>query len=244
MQIRSRAALAAALLGPLALSACSSSDASSGDGEGGTNLAVVGFSVMETPNDAAFTAFEKTDAGKDVTFDGPAYGASGDMSRGVVDGQDADLVHFSLEPDMTRLVDAGIVAEDWKDGDTAGICTQLGRRHGRAEGQPQEHRQLGRPGQGRRLDRHPEPGLVRLGQVEPAGRLRLGDRRRRQRGRRRGLHEHVLRARLRAARLRPRRHDRVHPGPGRRPAVLRERGHPGPPERRGLRLRRPRHHAC
>ncbi len=122
MQIRSRAALAAALLGPLALSACSG-DADAGSDGGGTNLAVVGFSVMETPNDAAFAAFEKTDAGKDVTFDGPAYGASGDMSRGVVDGQDADLVHFSLEPDMTRLVDAGIVADDWKDGDTKGICT-------------------------------------------------------------------------------------------------------------------------
>ncbi len=124
MQIRSRAALAAALLGPLALSACSGDADAGSDGDGGTNLAVVGFSVMETPNDAAFKAFEGTDAGKDVTFDGPAYGASGDMSRGVVDGQDADLVHFSLEPDMTRLVDAGIVAEDWKDGDTTGICTQ------------------------------------------------------------------------------------------------------------------------
>ncbi len=123
MQIRSRAALAAALLGPLALSACSGDADAGSDGDGGTNLAVVGFSVMETPNDAAFAAFEKTDAGKDVTFDGPAYGASGDMSRGVVDGQDADLVHFSLEPDMTRLVDAGIVADDWKDGDTKGICT-------------------------------------------------------------------------------------------------------------------------
>jgi len=123
MQIRSRAAVAAALLGALALSSCSA-DADSDGGDGGTNLAVVGFSVMETPNDAAFAAFEKTDAGKDVTFDGPAYGASGDMSRGVVDGQDADLVHFSLEPDMTRLVDAGIVSADWKDGDTTGICTQ------------------------------------------------------------------------------------------------------------------------
>lgn len=123
MQIRSRAAVAVSLLGALALSACAA-DADSGDGADSTNLSVVGFSVMETPNDAAFSAFEKTDAGKDVTFDGPAYGASGDMSRGVVDGQDADLVHFSLEPDMTRLVDAGIVAEDWKDGDTKGICTQ------------------------------------------------------------------------------------------------------------------------
>lgn len=123
MQIRSRAALAAALVGATALSACSA-DADPGDGDGGTSLSVVGFSVMESPNDAAFKAFEQTDAGTDVTFDGPAYGASGDMSRGVVDGQDADLVHFSLEPDMTRLVDAGIVADDWKDNDTNGICTQ------------------------------------------------------------------------------------------------------------------------
>ena len=119
MQIRSRAAVAATLLGALALSACSAdADSGGGDGGDGTNLAVVGFSVMETPNDAAFAAFQKTPAGKGVTFDGPAYGASGDMSRGVVDGQDADLVHFSLEPDMTRLVDAGIVSADWKDGDT------------------------------------------------------------------------------------------------------------------------------
>ena len=32
-------------------------------------------------------------------------------------------MHFSLEPDVTRLVDAGLVAEDWKDNDTKGIAT-------------------------------------------------------------------------------------------------------------------------
>ena len=35
----------------------------------------------------------------------------------------ADEVHLSLEPDVTRLVDEGLVAEDWKDNDTKGICT-------------------------------------------------------------------------------------------------------------------------
>ena len=28
-------------------------------------------------------------------------------------GLPADVVEFSLEPDMTRLVDAGLVAADW-----------------------------------------------------------------------------------------------------------------------------------
>ena len=80
--------------------------------------------MLESANENVFKAFEATDAGKDVNFDGPSYGASGDQSRAVVDGQAADLVHFSLEPDMTRLVDEGIVADDWKDNDTSGICTQ------------------------------------------------------------------------------------------------------------------------
>ena len=38
-------------------------------------------------------------------------------------GQNADEVHLSLEPDVTRLVDEGLVAKDWKDNDTKGICT-------------------------------------------------------------------------------------------------------------------------
>lgn len=103
--------------GVLALTGCS------GDSDDKNNVTVVGYSVLESANANLFKAFEDTDAGKDATFDGPSYGASGEQSRGVADGQPADLVHFSLEPDMTRLVDAAIVAEDWKDNDTNGICT-------------------------------------------------------------------------------------------------------------------------
>ena len=42
----------------------------------------------------------------------------GDQSRAVEGGLPADYVHFSLETDVTRLVDAGLVAEDWKAGRT------------------------------------------------------------------------------------------------------------------------------
>ena len=50
-----------------------------------------------------------------------SYGASGDQSRGVVDGKPADIVNFSVEPDITRLVKAGKVAKDWNTDATKGI---------------------------------------------------------------------------------------------------------------------------
>lgn len=50
-----------------------------------------------------------------------SYGASGDQSRGVVDGKPADLVNFSVEPDITRLVKAGKVSKDWDKDATKGI---------------------------------------------------------------------------------------------------------------------------
>jgi sulfate/thiosulfate-binding protein len=121
MQIRSRAALAAALVGALALSACSA--AGGADDSDADTLSVVGYSVLEAANKPVFEDFEGTGAGKDVTFK-TSYGASGDQSRAVEGGLDADVVHFSLEPDIQRLVDAGLVAEDWKEGtDTRGIVT-------------------------------------------------------------------------------------------------------------------------
>ena len=93
---------------------------------GGTDpkdtLSVVAFSVMETANERVFEDFRATDAGDGVEF-APSYGPSGDQSRAVVAGADADVVHFSLETDVTRLVDEGLVADDWKDTPTNGIGT-------------------------------------------------------------------------------------------------------------------------
>lgn len=112
------AALAVAGLG--ILTACGGS--SSGASGNADEVSIVGYSVLEKANTSVIDGFEKTDAGKDVAFK-TSYGASGDQSRAVEAGQEADEVHFSLEPDVTRLVDAGIVADTWKDNDTKGICT-------------------------------------------------------------------------------------------------------------------------
>ncbi len=107
------------LVGVLALSACGgSSDASGGDG----TIRLSGFSILESANQGIFQDFQATEAGDGVEFE-PSYGASGDQSRAVVSGAEADVVHYSLETDVTRLVGEGLVAENWKDNPTKGIAT-------------------------------------------------------------------------------------------------------------------------
>ena len=86
-------------------------------------VSIVGFSILKTANKQLVADFQKTDAGKDVEFK-ESYGASGDQARAVIAGLKADEVHFSLEPDMTKLTDEGLVADDWKSGDNKGIVTQ------------------------------------------------------------------------------------------------------------------------
>ena len=53
-----------------------------------------------------------------------SYGASGEQARAVEGGLPADIVALSLEPDVDKLVEAGLVAEDWKQTpSTKGIVT-------------------------------------------------------------------------------------------------------------------------
>ena len=65
-------------------------------------------------------AFAATEEGEGVGVTA-SYGASGDQSRGVDSGKPADVVNFSVEPDITRLVKSGKVSEDWNKNATKGI---------------------------------------------------------------------------------------------------------------------------
>src|SRR6266540_861202 len=86
------------------------------------SLALVAYSTPQAAYEQLIKAFQATPAGKNVRFT-KSFGASGDQSRAVEAGLKADIVAFSLEPDMTRLVKAGLVAEDWKSGPSKGMIT-------------------------------------------------------------------------------------------------------------------------
>lgn len=123
MNLRSRVGAAASAVALLALAACGGG-ASAGSGGGqDTQLSLVGFSVLEAANKPIIESFGQTPEGKGVSFE-TSYGASGDQSRAVEGGLDADVVHFSLDGDVTRLVDAGLVDRNWNAGPTRGILTQ------------------------------------------------------------------------------------------------------------------------
>ena len=52
-----------------------------------------------------------------------SFGPSGEQSRAVEAGLQADVVSFSIEPDITRLVKAGLVTDDWNATPTKGRVT-------------------------------------------------------------------------------------------------------------------------
>src|SRR3954452_23706691 len=85
--------------------------ASGGDGSGG-KLSLVAYSTPKEAYGELIPAFNKTAAGKGVSFT-QSYGASGDQSRAVAAGLPADIVAFSLAPDVDKLVEPGIVDSNW-----------------------------------------------------------------------------------------------------------------------------------
>jgi sulfate/thiosulfate transport system substrate-binding protein len=111
----------AALLVAGALLAAGCGGGSGGSG-GGDKLTLVAYSTPREAYERLIPEFQKTDAGRGVSFS-QSYGASGDQSRAVQNGLAADVVTLALEPDMTRLVDAGLVARDWNADAHKGMIT-------------------------------------------------------------------------------------------------------------------------
>lgn len=105
------------------LTACapSSTNTTTSHGDKAT-LSFVAYSVPKAADGAVQKAFAETNPGKGVTWK-QSYGASGDQSRAVVGGLKADVVHFSLAPDITRLVDEGLVDKSWDQNDHQGILS-------------------------------------------------------------------------------------------------------------------------
>jgi ABC-type molybdate transport system substrate-binding protein len=88
----------------------------------GGSVSLVAYSTPKPAYTALTKAFSATTAGSGVTFS-QSFGASGSQATAVVSGLPADVVNFSLAPDMNKLVKAGLVASTWANGPTKGIVT-------------------------------------------------------------------------------------------------------------------------
>jgi len=130
--VRSRNITPIALVAAIALlvAACGGADdtagggpSSAGAGGSKTRLSLVAYSTPQVVYDQVIPQFQRTKAGAGVTFR-ESFGASGDQSRAVASGLAADVVTFSLAPDMDRLVKAGLVAPGWDRGPHGGLVSR------------------------------------------------------------------------------------------------------------------------
>ena len=75
-----------------------------------------------------------------------SYQGSGAQSRAIVGGFEADIAALSLEADVDKIADAGLITHDWRSGPHGGMVTNsiavIAVRSGQPEGDPG----LGGPG--------------------------------------------------------------------------------------------------
>src|SRR5438445_10773180 len=116
MPKRSVAAVVCVLAAVPLLAGCGSSGSTS------RHLTLVAYSTPQGVFEKLIPAFQATPAGKGVTFS-QSYGPSGQQSRAVVNGLHADVVNFSLEPDVEKLVKAGLVSPSWNQNATHGFVS-------------------------------------------------------------------------------------------------------------------------
>jgi sulfate transport system substrate-binding protein len=111
----------------LVAAGCGGSSSAANEGSatgssGGGKLTLVAYSTPQEAYEEIIPAFQNTTAGKGVEFE-QSYGASGEQSRAVEAGLPADVVEFSLDSDITRLVDAGLVDSSWSQNEYKGMVT-------------------------------------------------------------------------------------------------------------------------
>ncbi len=113
------AAIGAGLTGVALATTTSPSSTSAGTD---TELSLVAYSTPREAYAKLIPMFQKTAAGKDVDFK-QSYGSSGEQTRAVKAGLEADMVALSLAPDVDELVAAGKVDANWKKQSFKGMVT-------------------------------------------------------------------------------------------------------------------------
>ncbi len=105
-----------------------SQTASTGDSAAGPEPATIILGAYTTPREAygqlipIFRQQWREQTGQDVTFE-ESYLGSGAQSRAIVEGFEADVTALSLEADVTRIQQAGLITHDWQDNPTNGMVS-------------------------------------------------------------------------------------------------------------------------
>jgi sulfate transport system substrate-binding protein len=144
--------LAAFLMTSLAACGQNSAAPTSGVAQGGQIKLTLG--AYTTPREAykelipIFQKQWKEKTGQDVIFE-ESYLGSGAQSRAIVEGFEADIAALSLEADITRIQDAGLITHDWKSGAYKGMVSTSIVSFAVREGNPKaihDWADLGKPG--------------------------------------------------------------------------------------------------
>jgi sulfate/thiosulfate transport system substrate-binding protein len=95
---------------------------SSGGGSSASKINLVAYSTPQKVYAKLIPDFQKTTQGLGSSFT-QSYDSSGSQSRAVIAGLPADVVEFSRQPDMDKLVDANLVPSTWNANQYKGFVT-------------------------------------------------------------------------------------------------------------------------
>ena len=100
-----------------------------GQAGSGGNKATLILGAYTTPREAygkalipAFQKYWKDKTGQDVEFQ-ESYQASGAQSRAIIGGFEADIAALSLEGDIDKIAEAGLITHDWKSKPNRGMVS-------------------------------------------------------------------------------------------------------------------------
>ena len=112
--------LGALALALLVVAGCGGGDDADASDGGGT-VSLVAYSTPREAYEELFPCSRRATPAAASTSRSPTR--SGEQRRAIEEGLPADLVHLSLEPDVTSLADAGMVDADWNQNEYDGMLT-------------------------------------------------------------------------------------------------------------------------
>ncbi len=89
--------------------------------QAGTTINLVAYSTPKAVMGTLISRFQHQPAGQGVSFS-QSYGPSGSQAKAIAAGQPADIAFLSTGLDIDTIVDAGLIAKNWRKAPQGGIA--------------------------------------------------------------------------------------------------------------------------